>query len=779
MSRRISLLAGDRSATDNVRIVSEDVFSIETRSGAIERITVDATRWLDGAGIAAATESAGWISAVVVSPTIQVSVTGSDSSQSATISIEASDGRMRLITLMTRGPASTATAIAGGGGGGGGSVFVETLEVFDSRLELSQSTTSTLTNAVIIHGFDQAGDFAPAQMVRSSSAPTHPLSVQDATGAWFQFVDRYVDIRWAGAKGDGATDNAAAINSVLAYLNSRGGGTCVIPAGEFNVNAQLVVYNNTTIHFMPRSALIRTWQSTNADKRVSATIRNEHAISIGAYIVDPGPYIPPNRNSGIRIIGHGEIRMSAAARAWADAGGFNSPGTNGARMPHIYLTACDNVYIGDGLTMDTGGREWTITQDGDNWTYNGLRIRDGVTIWADGIHMQRGTNTTINGCIIESGDDAIAIGSNFNLPISDVTITGCVLKTRFARALSVYTHRSGSTAGFGPVNQMVQDVTASGNIYLGGAVSNNPLSIFTDVAGMVRDVYVSGLFDSGPVADYSGSNPHFMVIDNAINVTVEARFRRPMRGARILGAADNIVLTIDADAPQVPGWVALEHNATGLVTLAGGAWRPADRAIVSVTSSGALDVDGTRFEGILSNFPAIDVRSATAQVRVRGSRARKASGASNTRFLNVDAAAAGCTLESDAIDIGSGSLGVDLFAALAGLPARYQNGRASGTPRTATIASSAINAFGLPIVGLLRGTIGNLVSVTGLAEGCEIDLYNAEASPGTNTVTLVHGTGANNIDLSAFGGTNYLLDTANKGVRAKYQGGRLMVISRW
>jgi len=58
-----------------------------------------------------------------------------------------------------------------------------------------------------------------------------------------------VSVRAFGAKGDGVTDDTAAINSALAYLATVGGGTLYFPQGSYKTTAE-IVFPSSSIHLL-------------------------------------------------------------------------------------------------------------------------------------------------------------------------------------------------------------------------------------------------------------------------------------------------------------------------------------------------------------------------------------------------------------------------------------------------------------------------------------------------------------------------------------------------
>ena len=73
--------------------------------------------------------------------------------------------------------------------------------------------------------------------------------VTDATknphGAFTEFADRAVNVRWFGAVGDGVTDDTKALQDALSSLGNSG-GLVFVPAGTYLFNETLVIGNGQT-----------------------------------------------------------------------------------------------------------------------------------------------------------------------------------------------------------------------------------------------------------------------------------------------------------------------------------------------------------------------------------------------------------------------------------------------------------------------------------------------------------------------------------------------------
>src|SRR3712207_2049862 len=94
--------------------------------------------------------------------------------------------------------------------------------------------------------FSADTDLAPLVQANGAAGETRRVSVAQLRAA--VLADRGAHVRDYGAKGDGATDDAPAIQAAVNDLKVRGGGTLLFGARTYRI-ASPVVVDGATIRF--------------------------------------------------------------------------------------------------------------------------------------------------------------------------------------------------------------------------------------------------------------------------------------------------------------------------------------------------------------------------------------------------------------------------------------------------------------------------------------------------------------------------------------------------
>jgi polygalacturonase len=247
-----------------------------------------------------------------------------------------------------------------------------------------------------------------------------------------------------GATGNGTTPDTAAIQKALDACAAAGGGTVLLPVGDYLIGS-LSIGNNTTLRMEGRVNLIG---SANIADYPLEQVRFE-----GEFVSGHRALLSARNASNVTIAGHGFI--------------FGPPiSVSRLREPRgpvlIEFTGCTNVTL-DGFTTQYE-RLWSIHPlFCQKFVARNLTIRS-VGLNGDGIDVDSCQDVMIDHCDINTGDDAISLKSGRGQsairngqPTDNVTIRNCTLVSSIYAALGIGSELSG-----GIRNVHLENCTMSG-----------------------------------------------------------------------------------------------------------------------------------------------------------------------------------------------------------------------------------------------------------------------------------------------------------------------------
>ena len=234
------------------------------------------------------------------------------------------------------------------------------------------------------------------------------------------------DVRELGAKGDGAAYDTEAIQKALDECGQAGGGTVKFPPGIY-LSKPLTLRSKTTVLLEAGATLLASPQQSDFLKDggdwLKAKSGGEFIPFIGGKDLTDAAIAGPGT-----IDGNGAVWWEEAEKARQKVSGFTLPRPN-----LIVLNRCKNFRM-TGIRLINSPKFHFVPTDCEDVTV------DGVTILAperaantDGIDPSNCRNVKITRCLIDTGDDNIAIKSGKKVEgrefgCENIEVTDCVFK---------------------------------------------------------------------------------------------------------------------------------------------------------------------------------------------------------------------------------------------------------------------------------------------------------------------------------------------------------------
>lgn len=232
-----------------------------------------------------------------------------------------------------------------------------------------------------------------------------------------------------GARGDGVTNDAPAVQSAIDACHAHGGGTVLVPAGATYLSGSLVLRSFVELHVETGATLAASGRWEDITERFTVS-----ALSSGVVRED----VPAG---GAFLTAKGAQQISITGGGIVDGGGrhYVEDGDGPIyRMPKerpftVFFVDCRNVTLRDTTYRD--GALWTLRLTGcEDVVVHAVRIDGDLALPnCDGIDLDRCRNVRISDCNISCGDDAISLKTCEEFPDSgpceNIVVTNCVLRT--------------------------------------------------------------------------------------------------------------------------------------------------------------------------------------------------------------------------------------------------------------------------------------------------------------------------------------------------------------
>ncbi len=318
-----------------------------------------------------------------------------------------------------------------------------------------------------------------------------------------KFPDRNFNILKFGAVSDGKSLNTDAINNAINECSESGGGTVVIPKGEFLTGA-IHLKSNVNLH-ISEGAILKF--STNPKDFLPAVLVGWE----GSICMNYSPLIYAYGQKNIAVSGKGIIDGQASNESWWKwktlSGDKESRPRllklNDEKVPFekrifgdgyylrptmIEFFKCKNILI-EGVTLKDSPFWFLHPILSSNITIDGVKTNS-IGPNTDGCDPEFCSDVIIKNCVFSDGDDCIAIksgrnndGRKINIPSKNIIIKDCTMKD-----------------GHGGVSIGSEVSGGCNNVYVENCQMNSPaldrmLRIKSNAkrGGVVEDIYVRNI----------------------------------------------------------------------------------------------------------------------------------------------------------------------------------------------------------------------------------------------------------------------------------------------
>lgn len=245
------------------------------------------------------------------------------------------------------------------------------------------------------------------------------------------------NIRDYGAVSDGITINSASIQAAIDDCAANGGGRVVIPAGTFK-SGTIWLKSNVELHLEMGAVLLGSDNifDYNAEDAYPQNYGYAPEEWVGKHLIIAHE-VENIAITGLgTIIGNGQSYFTGEIRhhgyyIWRDGVCTIRDKVNFRPGQMIAIIESKHIHIENITLRDSTC--WSCYLHGCEYvTIKGLKVyNDKAALNTDGIDLDCCRYVTVSDCIIETGDDAIAIRGvekrvNNKLPCEYITITNCV-----------------------------------------------------------------------------------------------------------------------------------------------------------------------------------------------------------------------------------------------------------------------------------------------------------------------------------------------------------------
>lgn len=380
-------------------------------------------------------------------------------------------------------------------------------------------------------------------------------------------ADKHYNITRYGAVSDQTTINTTAIQKAIDECYNNGGGTVIIPAGQF-ITGTILLKDNVTLHVEEGAQLIGSdnpMDYISIDPFTDATGQVRGKCLVGAEGAD---------NIAITgqgtIDGRGELFLRKNIKETMKRLGVAQSefGVYASNRPFLVrLVKSSNIVVRDISLRQPAA--WTLHFfQSKNILVDGVKIYSHAHKNNDGIDLDSSSDVIIQNCDINSGDDAICFKTTSPVETSNVIVSDCTLKSHWG-TIKFGTESMGDFKNITIQNCTINDTRGGGikilsvdganidNVSIDNIKMNNvDMPIFIRLGERLRTYRDAPKQEVGSIKNIQISNI------TAVTRSVEDSRVAPPAGIFITGTPNHSVenITLSNIAITLPGGGTAEHT---------------------------------------------------------------------------------------------------------------------------------------------------------------------------------------------------------------------------
>jgi hypothetical protein len=340
------------------------------------------------------------------------------------------------------------------------------------------------------------------------------------------------NIREFGAKGDGKTLDTAAIQAAINACHTEGGGTVLVPEGEFQTGT-IELKSNVTLHVCASGKLVGSTDGKQYHTVDAIPLKGDSTLEDGNWAL-----IFAVDSKNVTVEGPGLIDGQGIAFHSPQRGITPPSGLGGNRRPYTLLFyRCEGLRVRN-LDLIRSAYHCIRVIQSNRVHMDGLYIHNRVNGNNDGFHFISCRHVTVANCIVESQDDACALfgscqyitvtNSSFSTRWSvfrfgggvaeNVTVSNCLLYQVYGCPIKFHGGPGSRFENMSFSDLILQNVTGPINISVGPPTPRNPPQPSAPAddsrpPAIARNISFSNIHgtvttDPGPLPDYPFTNSY-------------------------------------------------------------------------------------------------------------------------------------------------------------------------------------------------------------------------------------------------------------------------------